>query len=87
MAAYPPSGVPPYPPNQNVGGYSSANSCVSKIELHISCNNLTKKDITSSSDPIAVLHMQDKGSKQWIEVCLGFLCPSAFYFDLELELV
>ena len=43
----------------------------SKVELHISCNGLKKMDITSHSDPMAVLHMYDKGTKKWTEVKLS----------------
>lgn len=39
---------------------------VSKIELHIKCTNLIDKDVTSKSDPCAVLYLQDKG--RWYEV-------------------
>jgi len=39
----------------------------SKMELHISCNGLKKMDITSHSDPMAVLHMYDKVNKKWTE--------------------
>ena len=44
---------------------------VSKIELHISCNNLLDKDVTSKSDPCAVLYLQDRG--KWYEVGIGLL--------------
>ncbi len=74
MAGYPPQAAP-YPP-QNVSSYPTHNTtsaCVSKIELHISCKGLHKMDITSSSDPMAVLHMLDKQSKQWVEVSVYYV--------------
>ena len=41
---------------------------VSKVELNLSCTNLLDKDVTSKSDPCAVLFMQDSG--KWYEVSL-----------------
>ena len=46
----------------------------SKMELHISCNGLKKMDITSHSDPMAVLHMYDKVNKKWTEVTSLLSC-------------
>ena len=69
MAGYPPGPVYPptlmYPPLQ----WKEASFPVSKVELHISCAKLLKMNVTSSSDPMAVLHMQEKKSKKWMEVC------------------
>lgn len=69
MAGYPPGpGYPPasmYPPQRQ-----QASLPVSKVELHISCTNLLKMDVTSSSDPMAILYMQEKKSKKWMEVCM-----------------
>ncbi|XP_074646861.1 copine-3-like isoform X2 [Tubulanus polymorphus] len=42
-------------------------ACVSKVELRIECHNLLNKDVSSKSDPCAVLYLQNKG-KKWIEV-------------------
>ena len=33
----------------------------SRVELRIKCAHLADKDVTSKSDPCAVLYMQDKG--------------------------
>lgn len=54
----------PYPPPQQ----SMQQMPASRVELHISCTGLRKMDITSHSDPLAVLHMYDKVSKKWNEV-------------------
>ena len=50
----------------------------SKVELHISCNGLQKMDITSHSDPMAVLHMYDKVTKKWTEVNFSYKKPSHY---------
>ena len=47
-------------------GVSSARAPMSKIELRIECRKLLNKDITSKSDPCAVLFMHQRG--QWAEV-------------------
>ena len=39
---------------------------VSKVELFICCNGLLNKDVTSKSDPMCVIYLQDKG--RWYEV-------------------
>ena len=40
----------------------------STVELRFSCKNLPDKDITSKSDPVAVLMMFDTLQKVWVEV-------------------
>ena len=40
----------------------------SKVEVRISCNGLLNKDVTSKSDPCAVIYMMDK--EKWFEVCI-----------------
>lgn len=47
-------------------GVSSARAPMSKIELRIECRKLLNKDITSKSDPCAVLFMHQRG--QWAEI-------------------
>ena len=39
---------------------------VSKVEVHISCKDLLNKDLTSKSDPMCVMYLQD--NKKWYEV-------------------
>jgi len=39
---------------------------VSKVEVHISCDKLMNKDITSKSDPCCLLYVMANG--QWAEV-------------------
>ena len=38
----------------------------SRVDLRIRCDHLIDKDVTSKSDPCAVVFLQDKG--RWIEV-------------------
>lgn len=58
----------PYPPAPQARQQMPS----SKVELHVSCNGLRKMDVTSHSDPQAVLHMYDKVVKKWTEVFLQF---------------
>lgn len=44
----------------------TASRPMSKVELRLSCRKLLNKDITSKSDPCAVLFVNTGG--QWIEV-------------------
>ncbi len=46
----------------------------SKVEVSIQCQHLLDKDVTSKSDPCAVMFAQDKG--RWYEVS---------YFSLKLK--
>ena len=55
QAPYPP--VPPAP---------SMAQCVTRVQLNISCRNLTDKDVMSKSDPMAVVMMFKNGN--WVEV-------------------
>ncbi|XP_028399865.1 copine-3-like isoform X2 [Dendronephthya gigantea] len=41
--------------------------CVSKVQLHISCEGLKDKDVLSKSDPICAVKIWDEGGKQWQE--------------------
>ncbi|XP_041453938.1 copine-3-like isoform X2 [Lytechinus variegatus] len=40
---------------------------VTKVEIRLSCKHLKNKDVTSKSDPLAVVFQQDS-RKQWVEV-------------------
>ena len=54
---------------------SSAGANVSfftKVQLTISCSNLKNKDVTSKSDPLCAVLMEDFKTKCWLEVRLGF---------------
>ncbi|XP_005103025.1 copine-3 [Aplysia californica] len=42
-------------------GYGAANQLVQKVELRVSCKNLLNKDVTSKSDPCAVLYFKEGG--------------------------
>jgi len=42
---------------------------VSKVELHVSCDKLLNKDVTSKSDPCCLLYMMTDG--KWLEVNAG----------------
>jgi len=50
---------------------------VSKVEVHISCDKLMDRDITSKSDPCCLLYVMNNG--HWVEVCGLYQCP-AFLF-------
>jgi len=39
---------------------------VSKVEIHVSCDKLLNKDLTSKSDPCCLLYMMTNG--KWLEV-------------------
>ena len=39
---------------------------VSKVEIHVSCDKLMNKDVTSKSDPCCLLYMMTSG--KWLEV-------------------
>jgi hypothetical protein len=41
-------------------------ACVTKVALHISCKGLLDKDSFSKSDPMCVVHIDEKGN--WREV-------------------
>lgn len=41
-------------------------TCVSKVELRVSCKHLLDRDTLNKSDPCVVLLMQSQG--QWMEV-------------------
>jgi len=43
---------------------------VSKVEVHVSCDKLMNKDVTSKSDPCCLLYTMT-GSK-WLEVTVLF---------------
>ena len=42
--------------------------CVSKVQLHVSCEGLLDKDVLSKSDPICAVYIFDALSNQWREV-------------------
>ena len=42
--------------------------CVSKVQLHVSCEGLKDKDLLSKSDPICAVYVWDEKYKQWREV-------------------
>ena len=72
---YPPG--PGYPTGPQQGGYPQSapqpqmqqqKIPASKVELYISCTDLLRMDVTSASDPIAILHLYDKPTKKWNEV-------------------
>jgi len=44
---------------------------VSKVEIHVSCDKLMNKDVTSKSDPCCLLYMMTSG--KWLEVSVCFL--------------
>ncbi|XP_046549365.1 LOW QUALITY PROTEIN: copine-3-like [Haliotis rubra] len=46
---------------------TTADQCVSKVELRIECRNLLDKDVMSKSDPCAVLYMSRRGG-HWDEI-------------------
>lgn len=48
----------------NLGVVSA--TCVSKVELRVSCKHLLDRDTLNKSDPCVVLLMQSQG--QWMEV-------------------
>ena len=41
--------------------------CVTRVELHVSCRGLFDRDVTSKSDPLCAMYIQDAHGK-WIEV-------------------
>ena len=41
--------------------------CMSKVQLHISCEGLLDKDVLSKSDPICAVNIWDESSRQWRE--------------------
>ena len=43
-------------------------TCVTKVQLGISCTNLLDRDVTSKSDPLCVVLIEDPKSKLWNEV-------------------
>lgn len=51
----------------NLGVVSA--TCVSKVELRVSCKHLLDRDTLNKSDPCVVLLMQSQG--QWMEVGRG----------------
>jgi hypothetical protein len=64
---------------------------VSKVEIHISCDKLLNKDVTSKSDPCCLLYMMN--NSQWYEVgrtetiknCLNPQFSKAFEVDYYFE--
>ncbi|RDD37578.1 Copine-3 [Trichoplax sp. H2] len=67
-------------------------TCITKVELHISCQGLKNKDVMSKSDPLAVFYHHD-GKKWWeyqrTERIKNSLCPEFttpivmdYYFEL-----
>ena len=48
----------------------AALDCVSKVQLHISCEGLIDKDVLSTSDPICAVYIWDESYKRfrWREV-------------------
>jgi hypothetical protein len=46
----------------------AALDCVSKVQLHISCEGLIDKDVLSKSDPLCAVYIWDESYKQWREV-------------------
>lgn len=46
----------------------AALACVSKVQLHVSCEGLKDKDVLSKSDPICAVYSWDENVKQWREV-------------------
>lgn len=51
----------PYPPTPATATPST------RVELHISCDNLRDADLFSKSDPVVVVYTQTR-SKQWVEI-------------------
>ena len=49
--------------------------CVSKVQLHISCEGLKDKDVLSKSDPICAVYVWDDSYKKWQEVSTIFKTP------------
>jgi len=49
-----------------------SNEPVSKVEVHVSCDKLLDRDLTSKSDPCCLLYMMTNG--KWLEVNVWFLC-------------
>jgi hypothetical protein len=61
---------------------------VSKVELHIECQHLVKKDSTSKSDPCCVFFMFQQG--KWTEVhvkskCVEICAYTSLLFALKGE--
>ena len=54
----------PYPPTPAAPAAATPST---RVELHISCDNLRDADLFSKSDPVAVVFTQTR-SKQWVEV-------------------
>ena len=54
---------------------------VSKVEVHVSCDKLLNRDVTSKSDPCCLLYMMT-GSK-WLEVSVVFLCLIYSYRECD----
>uniref|UniRef100_A0A8C2Q3W4 Copine-3 n=1 Tax=Cyprinus carpio TaxID=7962 RepID=A0A8C2Q3W4_CYPCA len=71
-----------------------AASCVTKVELTVSCENLLDMDVGSKSDPLCVLLMNTSGN-QWFEVdrtervknCLNPKFAKKFVVDYYFEVV
>lgn len=71
-----------------------ATSCVTKVELTVSCENLLDMDVGSKSDPLCVLLMNTSGN-QWFEVdrtervnnCLSPKFAKKFVVDYYFEIV
>lgn len=53
-----------------------ASEPVSKVEVHVSCDKLLNKDVTSKSDPCCLLYMMTNG--QWLEVNDSFFMQNNF---------
>ncbi|XP_065066720.1 copine-8-like isoform X1 [Rhopilema esculentum] len=89
-SSYPPPGYhqyPAQPPQQEIA------RPVSQVELHVSCRDLLDMDTFSKSDPLVVMYILDKTSKNWreygrTEVIMNTLNPDfvkAFVIDYYFE--
>ena len=57
----------PYPPAPVAAAAATPST---RVELHISCDNLRDADLFSKSDPVVVVYTQTS-NKQWVEVSCG----------------
>lgn len=92
---YPPAQGPGYPAGPPQGGYPQSapqpqmqqqKIPASKVELYISCADLLRMDVTSASDPIAILHLYDKPTKKWNEV-MGFLQCYSYLIERQIGIL
>lgn len=66
----------------NLGVVSA--TCVSKVELRVSCKHLLDRDTLNKSDPCVVLLMQTQG--QWMEVghrLQGIIWEEGLHLSME----